>query len=156
MKSLDEIIENSKEVREVKRALAVKMVLGGMTPRQIAENLKVSEQFISKWKVMFEKAGVESLRLAYQGSQGFLTASQRGEVVEWIKEKTNLTLEELMSHLKEVYQVVYRSKQSLYELLAEGEMSWHKSEKVNPKRDEVQVLERREMLKKSYWKPKPQ
>ena len=46
MKSLDEIIENSKEVREVKRALAVKMVLGGMTPRQIAENLKVSEQFI--------------------------------------------------------------------------------------------------------------
>ena len=27
MKSLDEIIENSKEVREVKRALAVKMVL---------------------------------------------------------------------------------------------------------------------------------
>ncbi len=88
MKSLDEIIENSKEVREVKRALAVKMVLGGMTPRQIAENLKVSEQFISKWKVVFKKAGVESLRLAYQGSQGFLTAAQRGEVVEWIKEKT--------------------------------------------------------------------
>jgi putative transposase len=106
--------------------------------------------------VVFNKAGVESLRLAYQGSQGFLTAAQRGEVVEWIKEKTNLTLEELMSHLKEVYQVVYRSKQSLYELLAEGEMSWHKSEKVNPKPDEAQVLERREMLKKSYWKPKPQ
>lgn len=64
MKSLDEIIENSKEVCEVKRALAVKMVLGGMSPRQMAEHLKGSEQFISKWKVVFEKDGAQSLKLA--------------------------------------------------------------------------------------------
>lgn len=151
MKSLDEIIENSNEVREVKRALAVKLVLGGIAPRQVAENLKVSEQFISKWKVIFENSGAEALRLAYKGSQGFLTTEQRAEVVEWIEAKATLTLEELISHLAETYGVNYRSKQSLYELLSEGAMSWHKSEAVNPKRDEELVLQRRAELKKSYW-----
>ncbi len=34
MKSLDDIIENSNQVREVKRALAVKMVLGGLSPEK--------------------------------------------------------------------------------------------------------------------------
>jgi len=151
MESLDAIIENSNEVREVKRALAVKMVLAGMTPQQIAGHLKVSEQFISKWKVIFEKEGASSLKLAYRGSRGFLTSEQRSEVVQWIKAKTSLSLEELINHLRETYQVVYRSQQSLYELLSEGGMSWHKSEKVNPKRDEGLVLERREAIKKSYW-----
>ncbi len=151
MKSLDEIIEKSNEVREVKRALAVKMVAGGISPKQVAENLKVSEQFISKWKVIFETGGAESLVLAYKGRNGFLTKKQRKEVIEWIRAKISLTLEELISHLETVYRVRYQSKQSLYELLSEGGMSWHKSEKVNPKRDAELVLERRESLKKSYW-----
>lgn len=151
MKSLDEIIENSKDVREVKRALAVKMVLGDLTPQQVKETLKVSGQFISKWKVIFEKDGAEKLKLSYQGSQGYLTDDERSGVVEWIKSKDSLGLEELVNHLKEVYSVTYRSKQSLYDLLSEGEMSWHKSEKVNPRRDEKLVLERREELKKNFW-----
>jgi putative transposase len=154
MKRLDEIIEKSKEVREVKRALAVKMVLGGMPGKQVAETLKVSEQFISKWKGVFEREGAEGLRLAYQGSLGFLTKEQREEVIEWIKAKGTISLEPLISHLARVYEVSYGSKQSLYELLNEAGMSWHKSEKVNPKRDKALVMERRESIKKSYWSMK--
>jgi hypothetical protein len=42
--------------------------------------------------------------------------------------------------------VVYRSKQSYYQLLEAGGMSYHRSEKANPKRDEAQVLARREEI----------
>ena len=38
------------------------------------------------------------------------------------------------------------SKQSYYELLDAGGMSYHRSEKRNPKRDEAQVLARREEI----------
>jgi putative transposase len=148
MKSIDEIIEKSKEVREVKRALAVKMVFGGMSGKGVAETLRVSEQFISKWKGVFEREGAGGLRLAYQGSPGFLTKEQREEVISWIQAKSRITLETLISHLERVYEVSYGSKQSLYELLNEAGMSWHKSEKVNPKRDKGLVMERRESIKK--------
>ena len=44
----------------------------------------------------------------------------------------------------------YRSEQSYYELLAAGGMSYHRSEKANPKRDEEQILARREEIKKNW------
>ena len=48
------------------------------------------------------------------------------------------------------YGVEYRSKQSYYELLEAGGMSYHRSEKHNPKRDEAQILARREEIKKNW------
>jgi hypothetical protein len=47
---------------------------------------------------------------------------------------------------------VYHSKQSSYEFLEAGGMSYHRSEKSNPKREEAQVLRRREEIKKN-WRP---
>jgi hypothetical protein len=46
--------------------------------------------------------------------------------------------------------VVYRSKQSYYELWEAGGMSYQRSEKDNPKRDEAQILTRREEIKKNW------
>lgn len=46
--------------------------------------------------------------------------------------------------------MVYQSKQSYYELLEAGGMSYHRSEKSNPQRDQDQVLERREEIKKNW------
>ena len=151
MNSLDQIIDDSNEAREVKRALAVKMQQNGIAPAQIAVLLNVSEQFVSKWKVRFEQLGVASLQLAYTGSRSFLSAQQRSAVVTWIGERETLSIEELAEHLETDYRVRYQSKQSLYELLSEGGMSWHKSEKRNPKRDGEQVEERREEIKKNCW-----
>ena len=48
------------------------------------------------------------------------------------------------------YGVEYRSKQSYYELLEAGGMSYHRSEKHNPQRDEAQILARREESKKNW------
>jgi len=42
--------------------------------------------------------------------------------------------------------VVYKSKESYYQLLKEGGLSWKRSEKVNPKRDEEKVEQKREEI----------
>ena len=46
--------------------------------------------------------------------------------------------------------MVYQSRQSYYDVLEAGGMSYHRSEPVNPKRDEVRVLTRREEMKKNW------
>jgi putative transposase len=43
--------------------------------------------------------------------------------------------------------VVYQSKQSYYDLLKAAGISWHRTEPVNPKRDEAKVLQKREEIK---------
>lgn len=63
--------------REVKRALAVKMLLCGYKHEAIMPILGVSSGFISKWKKAFFQNGIEGLKLAYKGSQGFLNQEQR-------------------------------------------------------------------------------
>lgn len=149
MNSLDEIINESKEVREVKRAVSVKMVRNGMAPADICAILNVSPQYVSKWKVKYEEEGAGGLLLGYRGSESYLSAEQRAEVEHWIQVQETLTVEQVRDYVETEYGVVYQSKQSYYDLLAGGEMSYHKSEKVNPKRNPAQVLERREELKKS-------
>ena len=62
------------------------------------------------------------------------------------------SLADLVKYLKEVFEVEYKSMQSYYDLLHESNMSWHKSQKTNPRRDENQVLQRREEIKKNSVK----
>ncbi|MBI3301251.1 MAG: winged helix-turn-helix domain-containing protein [Deltaproteobacteria bacterium] len=59
-------------------------------------------------------------------------------------------MEEVRDHSEERYGVVYQSKQSYYALLEAGGMSYHRPERGNPKRDEAQVLTRREEIKKNW------
>lgn len=149
MASVDEIISESKDVREVKRALSVKMVQQGMAPRQIGELLNVSVQYVSKWKLIYQAEGVGGLMLGYQGSHSYLNEDQRQEVIAWVNSHETLSVEELRDYLEITYGVVYQSKQSYYELLEAGGMSYHKSQKANPKRDEEKVQLRREEIKKT-------
>ncbi|NJM12026.1 MAG: winged helix-turn-helix domain-containing protein [Synechococcaceae cyanobacterium SM1_2_3] len=51
--------------------------------------------------------------------------------------------------IKNRYGIVYSSSQSYYDLLKEGGLSWHQTQAVNPKRDEVEVLLKRQELKKT-------
>ena len=152
MNSLDEIIDTSSEVREVKRALSVKMVLQGISVATVSELLNVSVQYVSKWKVKYEVEGIDSLALGYQGSESYLTETERNATVTWIKGQETLSVEQVRDYLEAAYGVVYQSKQSYYDLLEAGGMSYHKSEKQNPKRDEEQVQTRREDIKKN-WHP---
>ncbi len=72
MSNLAKIISTSKNVREVKRALAVQTVKAGLKLREACEILKVSDAFISKWKIIYENKGAEGLRSGYKGSKGYL------------------------------------------------------------------------------------
>jgi transposase len=150
MESLDEMINHSRDPRELKRALSVKMGQEGYKPQQISRLLNVSEQYVSKWKGVYEAEGVGGLELGYEGKKPYLAAEQRAEVVQWLKGQRSLRLEELRDYVEEQYGVVYQSKQSYYDLMSEGGLSYHRTEGVNPKRDEAQILQKRVELKKNW------
>lgn len=135
MEELTEFIQSNPDPRELKRALAVQMVLQEYSYFAIRDVLQVSVGFISKWKQVFEEQGVAGLMLAHQGSVGYLDGKQRQAVLGWLKQKNYWNLSELQQHIAEEYEVVFASKQSYYQLFAEAGISWKKTQKRNPKAD---------------------
>ena len=79
MSSLEDIMDLPANL-EVKRALAVKMILFDFKTEDSCTLLNVSDSFVSKWKIRFENEGVSALKLNYKGGTGFLTEDQRGEL----------------------------------------------------------------------------
>lgn len=135
MDELTEFIQSNPDPRELKRALAVQMVLQEYTYFAIRDVLQVSISFISKWKQVYETQGVAGLALQHRGSLGYLDANQRQAVIDWLQEKNYWNLSELQQHLQDAYDVVFASKQSYYELFSAAGMSWKKTQKRNPKAD---------------------
>lgn len=150
MHDLDEIINEATDAREVKRAVSVKMGVQGFSPAQICQVLNVSLQYVSKWKGQYEAGGGAVLRLGHRGSESYLGEEERQAILRWIGGQEIVSLEAVRDYVEEHYGVVYRSKQSYYDLLEAGGMSDHRSEKHNPKRDEAQILARREEIKKNW------
>ena len=139
-----------KDVREYKRAQAVKLDLE-MYPRKLtAEVLSVSVNFVSKWRVQYNKHGAAGLRLTHKGSKGFLSKEDRLKVLEWISgQSPSISRETVEAYLESNYGVSYKSSRSYYQLLAKAGLSYKKRQTVNPAKDEQKVLRRREELKKS-------
>lgn len=132
---LTEFIQSNPEPRELKRALAVKMALQDEPYANITELLSMHKSCISSWKQKFVTQGLGAIKLAYKGAKSYLTPAQRTEVIGWLKTVNYWNLEELVTHLDEHYEVIYQSKQSYYELFSSADISWKKSQKVNPKLD---------------------
>lgn len=154
MGDLDALINEGSDPRALKRALSVKMGQQGFSPVQIGQLLNVSPQYVSKWKGRYQRAGVGGLEVGYRGSERYLTEGQREDVLQWVGGHQTLSVGAVRDYVEAHYGVVYHSKQSYYELLAAGGMSYHRSEKVNPKRDEAQVVARREEIKKNWRRTK--
>ena len=146
MDELSQFIQDNPDPRELKRALAVQMVLQDYRHREIQSVLQVSSGFISKWIQAFDKQGVEGLRLQHKGSTGYLDAQQRQAVLEWLKQKNYWDLQELQIYLENSYGVVFRSLQSYYELFHQAGISWKKTQKRNPKEDPVLVQKKNRKL----------
>lgn len=155
MQDLEEIINEARDAREVKRAVSVKMGEQGFSPTQICQVLNVSLQYVSKWKGLYEAGGGAVLRLGHRGSESYLGGEERHAIVQWLWTRETVSVEALRDYVEEQYGVVYRSKQSYYELLDAGGMSYHRSEKHKPKRDEAQILARREEMKKNWRRDGP-
>jgi putative transposase len=155
MEDIDEIINEARDAREVKRAVSVKMSAQGFSPAQICQVLNVSLQSVSKWKGLYEAGRGAVLRLGHRGSESYLGEAERQAILRWIGAQEAVSVEAVRDYVEEQYGVVYRSKQSYYELLEAGGMSYHRSEKHNPKRDEAQILARREEIKKDWHRGGP-
>lgn len=135
MEELLEFIQRNPDPREVKRALAVKLVLQNYSYFQIREILNVSVGFITKWKQIFIEQGIAGLKLGYKGASSYLSTEQKQVVLQWLSTKNYWDLEELQSHLEQEYSVMFKSKQSYYALFKEAGISWKKTQKTNPKQD---------------------
>jgi putative transposase len=144
-----ENIIDSEGGREIRRALAVKMILNGFDTEDICDLLNVSDSFVSKWKIIYEDKGADALLSGYKGSKSFLTDTERAEIISYLQSKTHFDTEELRDYMENKYGVIYKSKQSYYELLDAAEISWHKSQKKNPEKDEDKVLLKRKEIKKN-------
>lgn len=152
MSSLEAII-NSPANLEMKRALAVKMILFDFKTEDICALLNVSNSFVSKWKIIFENEGTGALKVNYKGGTGFLTEDQRDEIIFYLRMQPHYSVEELRDYIERHYGVIYHSKQCYYDLLKAGGLSWHQTQADNPKRDEAQVWRKRAELKKTSDAP---
>ena len=99
--------------------------------------------------------GAGALKVDYQGGPGYLTEPQRIQILLHLKNKPHYSVEELRDYMEDQFGVVYKSKQSYYDLLKAGGLTWHQTQAVNPERDEQQVLQKREAIKKKLEARKP-
>lgn len=147
MKDIDEFLAGN-DCRESKRAIAVKMALKGYRHELITELLQVSLPFIRKCKRRYDQEGAMCFYLQYKGRQPFLSSEERQAVISFLRTKAYYSLEHLRDYVEAQYDVVFKSKQSYYDLLHEAHISWKKNMAHNPKHDPEQVAARREELKR--------
>ena len=142
IKALHDFIDNNPDPRELKRALAVQMVIQKYSYFEIRDVLQVSVGFISKYKQLFKEQGITGLTLKYQGSTGYLDANASREVIEWLQQKNYWNLAELKQHVLDNHNVMFASHQSYYDLFKTAGITWKKTQKYNPKL-EPQLVEKK-------------
>lgn len=150
IEELKAFIRKQRDGREVKKALAVKLLYQGYQYVSVVSILDVSLGAIHEWKQLYEASGVAGFQPNHQGSKGYLSESQKAEVLGWLKQKDIWTLGELEYHLASEYEVTYASKQSYYDLFEAAAISWKKTSKVNPKGD-AEVVSAKKQLSKAAW-----
>ena len=127
---LQDYIDLRPDAREVRKALAVKLVYQGYLYDEIQTILDVSRGSITGWKQAYEENGIDGLRVNYKGRKSYLLGKQREEVLSWLQTKEYWEISELEYKLAFEYDVVYESKQSYYDLFEEAGISWKKTYKV--------------------------
>lgn len=150
METLEQFIKSNPPPLELKRALAVQMSHRGQSYRQIRDLLQVSIGFVSACCQRYKRDGVKGLHSRYWGTQGYLSAQQRQELLSWLQQQDYWTLEEVMDQLEDTYGVVYRSQQSYYALLKQAGFSWKKAQPIHPHQDEMQI-EKKKLKLWNFW-----
>jgi len=143
MEELIEFIQATSDSRELKRALAVQMVMQNYKHSKIGNILGVSVGFVNKWKYIFIEQGISGLRLKYKGSKSYLDSAQRQIVLNWLKQKNYWHLSELKEHVEDSFDVVFESNQSYYDLFKDANISWKKTQKNNPRKDAELVAKKK-------------
>ena len=146
---LTAFLAEKRDSREYRRALAVKLALLGYRYEAICEMLDVTIGFVSHSKKAYETQGTAGLTLKYQGAPPYLSASQRQAVIDWLKSEQEWSVERLHAHIETTYDVVFQSRQSYYQLLADAGISYKQAQRTNPKRDEELIAAKKKRLSSS-------
>jgi transposase len=112
MDRLGQLIEETTEVRELKRAVSVKLGEAGMATEAIGAILQVTPRVVRKWRRRYEQEGVEGLAVRNRGSAGYLSVAQRQAREDWLGAQETITLEEVRDELEARSGIVYQSKQA--------------------------------------------
>ncbi len=148
--NLEAFLEQVKDKREYKRGQAVKLDLAGYSRKSTAAALSVSVNFVSKWRLQYNQHGAQGLSLSYKGAKGYLSNQEKERVLEWLQQQSpQVDRQTLETYLESEYGVIYKSSRSYYQLLQQAGMSYKKRQGINPKKDEQQVLAKREEIKKN-------
>lgn len=145
---LRNFIETTSDLREQKRAIAVMMWLEGISSKKIQCILNVSPSYVSQNKNNFIDFGIEGIKTKYKGSKGYLSLEEQQDIIKYLETKDHWSLKELKKHIKDKYGIVFQSKQSYYDLFHEAKISWKKTQKKNPKKDDDLVAEKKEYIEK--------
>jgi putative transposase len=107
---------------------------------------------LAKIDRILQQAGRFKRNLGLKTALNFgLDTQQRQTVIAWLKQKDYWNLSELQQHIEDTYAVVFASNQSYYELFAEADISWKKTQKRNPKA-EPEVVEKKNRKSWFGWK----
>jgi putative transposase len=145
---LTAFLAEKRDSREYRRALAVKLALLGYRYEAICEMLDVTIGFVSQSKKAYETHGTAGLTLKYQGTQPYLSASERQAVIDWLKNEHEWSVEHLQDHIQTTYDVVFQSRQSYYQLLADAEITYKRAQRSNPKTDPEQVAAKKKIIER--------
>lgn len=146
LQELETFLDKNRDSRESRRALAIRMSYKGYTYEEIGDILKVSIGSISLWKQAYEENGLEGLLLQYKGSKPYLTDKERAETIAWLQDQEYWSVERLKAHIETTYDVVFKSKQSYYELFDAADISWKRSQRANPAKDPKKVAAKKKRL----------
>lgn len=146
IQELDELLSNTKEVKEWKGGQAVKLRVLGLAYKSIVVSLGVSTSFIAQAQKNYFSRGIAGLKLEYKGSKSYLTAEQKQEIIEWLFAPERRNISELERYLIEEYDVVFKSKESYYQILRSANLTWQKGNKENPRKNPEKIKERNKEL----------
>jgi putative transposase len=140
-------LAEKRDSREYRRALAVKLALLGYSYDAISEMLDISPGFISHAKKAYEMQGTAGLTLKYQGSVPFLSAQVRQAVIDWLKAQQTWSVEQLQAHIETTYGIVFQSRQSYYQLLADAQITYKRAQRTNPQANPERVATKKKKSK---------
>ncbi len=149
METLDAVrqfLVDAHDTREYKRGLVIKLLLEDHFVEDICALLDVTPAFVSKWRIRFKDTGLDGLKLGYRGSLRYLTVEERQEVLDWLRQQHVWDTVLLSDHIATQYGVIFKSKQSYYQLFADANIHWKKVQPVNPKKDQATVIEKKKRL----------
>jgi putative transposase len=139
-------LAESRDAREYRRGMAVKLILQGRPYVEIAGLLDVTQGFLSQMKQRYQANGVAGLRLRHQGGKPFLDPTARASVIDWLRTNQTWSLLTLKQYLLETHQVVFQSDQSYYALFAAADIHYKKTQARNPKQNPEQIAAKKTTL----------